>query len=222
LRYQKVNNYSAMRKLISSFLFLAIVIVAEAQTNKTDLLQNLEKSQPENQDGTITATLTSSTRLFGEKDDLTNVIQIIPSGSTVTVIDSDSTYLHVVFEENEGYIFKRHAVINPLPENSDIQAQPQQEVQQTQPVQESQPEQEQQVSRFTFLENKYGTNMAAKLMAGKIWKGMYAEMVKDSWGRAEKINRIVRGDITKEEWIFKNTWLYFENNILVEWGPIRN
>ena len=210
-----------MKKIISSILFLAIGIVAQSQTNKADLLQNLEKNQPASQNGSVTATLTASTRLFGEKDDLTNVIQIIPIGSTVTVLDSDSTYLHIVFEEKDGYIFRKHAVIDVQPVQPANQPQPPQEVQQTQPVQESQSEQEQQVNRFTYLENKYGTNMAAKLMAGKIWKGMYAEMVKDSWGKAEKINRIVSGDITKEEWVFKNTWLYFENNELVEWGPTR-
>jgi hypothetical protein len=199
-----------MKKLISSILFLIIVIVAQAQTNKTA-----------SQESNVTATLTTSTRLFGEKDDLTNVIQIVPSGSSVTVLDSDSTYLHVVFEQNEGYIFKRHAVIDQAPEKPAIEALQQQDVQQNQPAQQSQPGQEQQDSRFTFLENKYGTNLAARLMEGKIWKGMDAEMVKDSWGRAEKINRVIRGNVTKEEWIFKNTWLYFENNQLVEWGPTR-
>ena len=51
---------------------------------------------------------------------------------------------------------------------------------------------------------------------------MNSEMVKDSWGTAEKINRIISGNIIKEEWIFKNTWLYFENNTLVEWGRKEN
>ncbi len=50
---------------------------------------------------------------------------------------------------------------------------------------------------------------------------MNSEMVKDSWGTAEKINRVISGNIIKEEWIYKNTWLYFENNTLVEWGPVR-
>ena len=89
-------------------------------------------------------------------------------------------------------------------------------------VQETQPVQEQQQSRFSYLENKYGSNMAARLTSGKIWKGMNSEMVRDSWGPAEKINRVISGNIIKEEWIYTNTWLYFENNTLVEWGPIRN
>ncbi|MDP3003828.1 MAG: hypothetical protein Q8N38_11945 [Bacteroidales bacterium] len=203
-----------IKKLIFSALFLLTVIAAQAKTNKAVLLQDLEKNQSSNQNVTTTATLKSSSRLFGAKDDLTTVIFIIPSGSTVTVLGSDSTYYHVAFEENEGYIFKSHAVIDKTPVNTPQTIQPQQALQEVQPVQE------QQMSRFSYLENKYGSNMAARLIAGKIWKGMNTEMVKDSWGTAEKINRVMTGNIIKEEWIFKNTWLYFENNTLVEWGPI--
>ena len=203
-----------MKKLIFSALFLLIVIAVQSQTNKAVLLQDLEKNQPANQNVTATATLKSASRLFGAKDDLTTVIFVIPSGSTVTVLDSDSTYFHVVYEENEGYIFKSHAVIDKTPVNVSQTIQPQQSRQEVQPVQE------QQESRFSYLENKYGSNMAARLIAGKIWKGINSEMVKDSWGTAEKITREITGNIIKEEWIFKNTWLYFENNTLVEWGPI--
>jgi hypothetical protein len=47
-------------------------------------------------------------------------------------------------------------------------------------------------------------------------------MILDSWGNPKKINRIISGNVIKEEWIFRNTWLYIENDILAEWGPIRN
>ena len=36
--------------------------------------------------------------------------------------------------------------------------------------------------------------MASRLYSGKIWKGMNAEMVRDSWGRAGKINRVISGN----------------------------
>lgn len=163
-----------------------------------------------------TATLKNSSRLFATKDDLTSVILIIPADSVVTVLDSDSTYLHVVFEENEGYIFNRKVVLNKMPVRT------QQASSSRESVQDSQQGKGQQQTRFSYLENKYGTNMAARLTSGKIWKGMNSDMVKDSWGMAEKINRVISGNIVKEEWIYRNTWLYFENNTLVEWGPVKN
>jgi hypothetical protein len=203
-----------MKKLIITTLIFITGTAGQAQTEKVELLQNLELSQPAQID-TLTATLKSSTRLFGAKDDLTTVILIIPSGSIITILDSDSTYFHVFFEEDEGFIYKRDAVINK------VEQKPAKTIVYKQAAPQSQSEQRQQVSRFSILESKYGTNMAARLMTGKIWKGMDAEMVTDSWGRAAKINRVISGDLTKEEWIYKNTWLYFENNILVDWGPVK-
>lgn len=203
-----------MKKIIPSVLFLLFALALQAQQNKTVLRENPGINQPANQDVTTTATVKQSTRLFGEKDDLTSVIVVIPAGSRVNVLGSDSTYLQVSFEENEGYILKRHAVIDRIPVNTP------QTINQQPAVQQQQPDQGQQ-DRFSFLEKKYGSAMADRIMAGKIWKGMNSEMVKDSWGDADRINRIVSGNVIKEEWIYRNTWLYFENNTLLEWGPVR-
>lgn len=202
----KKNIYSTIS------IFLLILTSAAAQVNKTNVLQDLEKNQAGNQN--VTATLKSSSRLFGAKDDLTSVILIIPSGSTVNVLGTDSTYMHVIYDESEGYIFSKHAVIDKNPVNISQPVQNQKNLNQ-------QPVREQQGSRFSYLENKYGTTMAARLNAGKIWKGMNSDMVKDSWGTAEKVTREIDGNIIKEEWIYKTTWLYFENNTLKEWGPVR-
>lgn len=202
-----------MKKIFLFTLLFTSVFSLQAQSNRTSILQDLENKQPSGQNGNLTATLKTSSRLFGAKDDLTTVILIIPSGSSVAILDSDSTYLHVTFEENEGYIFRRHAVID---KSTASQVKAIQQVPEPQAAQ-----QQQQVSRFTYLENKYGSNMAARLVAGKVWKGMNSEMVKDSWGTPERTNRVIAGNIVKEEWVFKNTWLYFENNSLLDWGPIK-
>jgi hypothetical protein len=204
-----------MKKFLFALILLPLIITVQAQSDRADLLQNLEQKKLTDQNAITTATLRSSSRLFRTKEDLSSVILVIPSGSSVTVLGSDSTYLHVTYEENEGYIYKRQAVIDKSPVVST-------EVTKAQPlVPETQPAQAEQNSRYSYLENKYGSAMAARLYAGKIWKGMNSEMVNDSWGSAEKINRITSENIIKEEWTYRNTWLYFENNTLVEWGPVR-
>jgi hypothetical protein len=204
-----------MKKIFFITLLSFSVFFLNAQSNNIDKLQALEQNQPADQNIEATATLKSASRLFATKDDLTSVILIIPADSVVTGLDSDSTYFHVVFDENEGFIFKRDAVLDKIQVNAPPVVLAQPAVQQTQTVSE------QQQSRYSNLENKYGSNMASRLISGKIWKGMNSEMVKDSWGSADRINRIVSGNIVKEEWIFRNTWLYFENNTLLEWGPVR-
>ena len=204
-----------MKKILFLTFLSVVAFQLQGQTGKADQLQALEQNQNDNQNITATATLKVASRLFATKDDLTTVILIIPADSIVAVLDSDSTYLHVVFEENEGYILRRQAILNEVPVNAQPVIQSRPASQQTEPVQE------QQQSRFSYLENKYGSNMANRIFSGKIWKGMNSEMVKDSWGTADKINRIISGNVTKEEWIFRNTWLYFENNTLLEWGPVK-
>jgi hypothetical protein len=204
-----------MKKFIFPALFFIVVLSVSAQTDKAALLQDLETKKAGSQDVTPTATIKTSTRLFKIKEDLTSVIEIIPSGSVVTVLDSDSTYLHIAFNENEGYIFRKHAVIDKTPTTY-------KEMQPAPAAGETQSTQVYTDSRYYSLESKYGAAMAARIYAGKIWKGMNSDMVKDSWGAAEKINRVINGNVIKEEWIYRSTWLYFENNTLLEWGPVKN
>jgi len=212
-----------MKKFILlSLILTGLIISGKAQAGKEQVLQGLENNNQSDQQLVTIATLKSASRLFGEKDDLTSVILIIPADSMVTVLGSDSTYLDVMFQGNEGFIYRKDAVIKHVAAQA---APPQQQVQENQvqenQVQGNQQEQTPQESRFTYLENKYGASMASKLMAGKIWKGMNTEMVNDSWGTAQKINRVISGNIVKEEWIYRNTWLYFENDVLVDWGPVK-
>lgn len=205
-----------MKKLIIILILATVYYPLTAQISGGDKLQEFEKKNNSG-GGKVTATLSSSTRLFGNPDDLTSVILIIPKGSQVTIIGSDSAYFNVLFEDDEGFIYRRHAVLDKTPV---IISKPEAEnvaAEQQQPVNE---QKQPQASRFAYLENKYGTSMAARVNSGKIWKGMNAEMVKDSWGKADKINREISGNTVKEEWIYRSTWLYLENNTLVEWGPV--
>jgi hypothetical protein len=140
---------------------------------------------------------------------------IVPAGDTVDVIGSDSTYFHIIYQESEGYIFKGHATMQNI--TNDVAP----AIQQQSNVQEEQPVQQQQVSRLSYLENKYGTSMAAKLIAGKIWKGMTTDMVQDSCGGPKKINRVINGNDVKEDWFYNNSWLHFENDTLIDWGPVK-
>ncbi len=205
-----------MKKLIFLGTFLFIIAFAYPQVTKTDVLQDFEKNQAAEQQIVTTATLRSASRLFKDKDDLTSVIMVIPQDSVVDVLGSDSTFIHVVFEGNEGYIYARHAEINK-PVIIQLPA-----VQPEKYSQESRPVQKQKISRYEYLENKYGPSMAGRLYEGKIWKGMSAQMVKDSWGSPKKINRVISGNIVKEEWFYDNTWLHFQNSTLAGWGPVKD
>lgn len=217
-----------MKKYFVLLIFVSIISIAKGQqSERAVVLESLEQNQQDqsnqqSQNQQVTATLKSASRLFGEKDDLTTVIMIIPAGSKVEVLGSDSIYFHVRYEENEGFISRKSATLDKPefeiynqviePFNHEKEETNQSEVQSSTEVQ---PEQ---ISRFSYLENKYGSSVAARINSGKIWKNMTPEMVSDSWGNPQKINRIISGNVIKEEWVYRNTWLYFENNKLIEWG----
>lgn len=207
-----------MKRLLLFSVSLIIFLGLQGQAGRADILQDLERKIEGNQVIPLTAVMKSAGRLFADPNDLTSVILIIPKDSVVNVLVQDTDHLYVDFQGYEGYIRKNQAVINEPP----VQAR--QQLQQQVPVAEEQPVQQQvrsEISRFAYLESKYGSSMAARLDAGKIWKGMTTEMVQDSWGTPQKINRVISGNNIREEWIYRNSWLFFENDRLIEWGPVR-
>lgn len=199
-----------MKKILIPTILMLFVFA----TIKAGELATLATGKYIYQQQTLSAKLNSSARLFGVKYDLTSVIMVIPSGTMVNVIDGDSTYFHVRYGEDEGYIYRKDATLSVDPVSQQNAVKNQQEETNMQP-------QNRQQDRKTYLENKYGTNMAGKMMAGKIWKGMTAEMIVDSWGKPVKINRTIDTDLIREEWVYKNSWLFIENNTLIDWGPVK-
>lgn len=213
-------------KTVFTFFAALMVLTSNAQSGRENVLRDLEQGQgmQAEQQSSPTATLKSAARLFGAKDDLTTVIMIIPSGETVSVIDSsDSTYYRIQYADAEGFILKRQAVMDITPANTENNIRPERSSQNTvtEEVEGARPVQESTISRFAYLENKYGTSIATRINSGKIWKGMNGEMVRDSWGNPNKINRVINSNTVKEEWTYKSTMLYFENNKLIDWGPVK-
>ena len=211
-----------MKRIIFSGIIFIMFFNLNSQVAKTDVRTDLEKSQPAVQSTVSTATLKSASRLFRDKDDLTSVIMVIPKDSVVDVLPgSYDTFLHVVFEGNLGYIYTNHAQINKkvaqvLPPVTQSSVREQNYGQETRPVQN------QADRRYEYLENKYGRSLGLKLYEGKIWKGMNSELVKESWGSPNKINRVISGNIVKEEWDYNKTRLYFQNSTLTSWGPVKD
>jgi hypothetical protein len=219
-----------MEKLLIIFLSLLFIDPINAQDRGIAVLEDLEESQDSVQPVEYQATLKSASRLFDDKNNLTSVILIIPSGSVIDVIREEDEHLYVIYEGYEGFIRKNHATVakkpvvtGPLQKEEDVTGPVQKEENFTGPsesVQRSVPELKR-TERHTYLQNKYGADIASRMLAMKIWKGMTGEMVQDSWGNPRKINRIISGNNVQEEWIYNSSWLYIENDILVDWGPTR-
>jgi hypothetical protein len=177
------------------------------------------------------ATTKGAVRLFGDKDDLTSVILIIPDGSTVEVVTPDSVFTRVLYEGADGFVKSDRLeaaglVLNDEPAPAVYAAaadqpadwQPQQA--QTQQQRDT-PEYFDPADRYELLVNKYGTDIGKRLYQHKVWKGVSSDMARDSWGKPVQINRMYVDQSVDEEWIYSKKYLYFRDGVLIEWGPVK-
>lgn len=202
-----------MKRLYIATIAVAMsVLLAGAQQSSLTALEKLEAGSQVQQQPVIGVTK-GGVRFYKEKDDLTSVIRIIPAKTEVVIISNQGDYLQVKDGEDIGYVETSKITVNQATPPVQQQVVQQQVVQQE--VVQQQPD-----NRMTYLENKYGKSIAARIYAGKIWKGMTTDMVKDAWGEPDKINKVVVQSAQMEEFRYRSTWLLMEKGVLKEWGPI--
>ena len=207
-----------MKRVIIIILILLPALITNGQS-AVSKLESMESAVSQQQKDYYEAYTTSSTRLFSEKYDLTTVIMLIPKDSLIYLFSSDDDYIFVEYNGIQGYIFNQDV---RLAEGETVEAiQPEPE-----PLPQVAEEPRETIAAepprtLSVLQARYGNNIGIKVYSGKIWRGMTADMVYDSWGDPIRINEVKKRGITMQEWIYNNTWLYLENGILLEWGPTR-
>jgi hypothetical protein len=75
----------------------------------------------------------------------------------------------------------------------------------------------QQKENLNRLVKKYGKYNAKLILQNKIKIGMTKEMVIESWGKPEHISRTVTASVVHEQWVYGDSYLYFDNGILTAW-----
>lgn len=196
-------NHRVMKKMIVTMLvFIAGIAVFAQDLNK--------------------ATTKGAVRLFGDKDDLTSVIVLIPDGSTVDIIKADSVFTKVRYNEQEGYVRSDRLgrfvpVLSPAPLYPPAQA-----VEPQEPSPDTEAYNQSPVDWFEVLVTKYGDDIGKRLYQHKVWKGITSDMARDSWGKPKQINRMYVDQNVEEEWIYAKKYLYFRDGILIDWGPVKN
>jgi len=157
------------------------------------------------------ATTKSVTRLFGDKGNASTVIAYIKADTTLDVLVVEEDYLKVIYGESEGWVSTEKVTLrNTEGEILQVGNQPEQVVQQQQPV-----------DRKEMLINRYGSKTGMAIYEHKIWKGMTNDMVFDSWGKPLRVDRLIKGADIREKWIYTESYVIFDDGILVSWGPVR-
>jgi len=200
------------RAVIASIAISVSVMIAGAQQNNLNTLERLENGSQVQQEP-VKGITKGGVRLYKEMDDLTSVIRIIPANTQIEIISKQGDYLQVKDGDSMGYVEAAKITITQTTPPVQQQAVQQQVVQQE--VVQQQPD-----NRMTYLETKYGKSIAARIYAGKIWKGMTTEMVKDAWGEPDRVNNVVVKSVQMQEMVYRSTWLLMEKGLLKEWGPV--
>jgi len=72
------------------------------------------------------------------------------------------------------------------------------------------------LNRSTDLTKKYGYTDGFRISEGKLWLGMNVEMALDSRGIPYRVNRSQGNWGIREQWIYSDVTLYFENGTLTD------
>ncbi|MCK4700862.1 MAG: hypothetical protein KAT38_11020 [Bacteroidales bacterium] len=150
----------------------------------------------------------SGCRLYSDIGNLSSVISIIPADTRIFIVDVMDEYYYIKTKDNQGFVKK--SKINP--DQSFIEKPP--EFLNQQKIDNGAS------GKLEYLRKIYGWETAKKIFDHKIWRNMTTNMVEDSWGRPNQINRRINSGQVKEEWFYPSTYLIFLNDRLIDWGPV--
>jgi len=201
--------------VLLGFLFIATLNAQqfnELERKLNQLEQNSTKTniQTEITDTSFTSNgvTSSGCRLYSDIGNLSSVITIIPADTRIFIVDIMDEYFYIKTEVNQGFVKK--SKINP--DQSYIEKPPGFLNQQGIDNEAS--------GKLEYLRKTYGWETAKKIFDHKIWRNMTTNMVENSWGRPNQINRKINSGQVKEEWFYPSTYLIFMNDKLIDWGPV--
>lgn len=156
------------------------------------------------------------------------MLTLLKKGSTVKVLGQNENNYKVIYNDVTGWVLKT-ALLSEIEYNKKLEKEKTIAIAENQKQKEQQKaestanqaniktQEEAQTKRKAELIRKYGATDAQRISNGKIWLGMSDEMARASWGAPENINRTVGSWGVHEQWIYGDTYVYFENGKLTVW-----
>jgi len=158
---------------------------------------------------TVKTTVETKLRINGKLKDAPSVF-----GKTIIDLKQGEKVIIISYEQDDYYKVKSGDYIGFL---SAMYLEPNPELEKQKKSREKKEQVKKEKERKEYLIQKYGDRFADKILAKEIWIGMTKDMLIESWGEPQKINRTVLLDRIHEQWIYPNVYIYFENDILVSW-----
>ena len=156
-----------------------------------------------------------NTKIYKDPSDLTGIGEI-KAGDKVIILDQNTqiykstgykvSFYKVSYNDVIGWVIKE--TITPIAEYQRKLKLAEEKVKE---------EKKAKADYKTGLIKKYGATNAQRILENKFWIGMTDKMAKESLGNPDDINRTVGSWGVNEQWIYGNTYLYFENGILTSY-----
>lgn len=164
------------------------------------------------------------TKVYAGRGAWTDLIGTISKGTTIMAYDYKSSYYFVSFDTLNGYVLGMNVETLDI-HNEKLEKQRQEKLSRERVAQEranreaeyAKKLKEEQAANKKAMVAKYGSVNGDKISAGKVWLGMSKEMAEDSWGKPRDVNRSVGSWGVKEQWVYSDANLYFDNGILNSW-----
>lgn len=142
------------------------------------------------------------THLYENRGTWYKTLAIIPKSTAILAYDFKNNYYFVEYDTLNGFVFTMD--VETLEQKSERL-----EIEKKQNLQRS--------NELNRLVQKYGKINGKKIYEGKIWLGMTKEMVIESWGEPDEINRSVGSWGIHEQLVYGNQYLYIRDNKLSSW-----
>lgn len=170
-----------------------------------------------------------------EKPNGTEDLMYLKKGDRVKVLEIKEQFVKILFNGIKGWIYKL-GLISETQWNLEIQQKESaakltkienEKAEQFRIANKIQSENEEKIAeekrkisiekRKNELIKKYGTTLGLKIFEEKIWIGMTKEMLLESWGRPDDINRSVGSWGVHEQCIYTSAYVYIENGVVTSW-----
>lgn len=163
----------------------------------------------------IKTVTTMEAKLRRNSDPSSTILERIPGGDTITILDFFDNYWGVRHDSVYGYLHSVYLVNTD--EMETIIYLHRQEIERINQAALESDKKEKELLQKEFkdmLYNKFGSEVAKRLLKNQYWIGMTDEMALISLGSPDKKNRSVGSWGIHEQWIYGDTYLYFENGVL--------
>ncbi|KAF0236686.1 MAG: hypothetical protein FD181_2590 [Prolixibacteraceae bacterium] len=178
---------------------------------------------------TFVSSMKVSAKLMDEPSVLGNAIRMLREDESLEITDYTNDYYRVkaggnygfvlaslVKETDELYLLQKTKMSIEEQEANESFRQEQFLIQKKREEKEKETETKSEIRKKSLIE-KFGKVSAQKILDEKIWLGMTDKMAKESWGNPKDINRSIGSWGAHEQWIYYDTYLYFENGKLTSW-----